>query len=109
MQTSQAEMRAAAKSAHLDCLEDHMTAQALQNTTNNDHETSFSSALIKPQDPERMLCVVCMEREKRVVLLPCKHCCMCKECTDQIVAHWRDQAQCPVCRQLIVDTLEPFY
>lgn len=55
------------------------------------------------------LCVVCMEREKRVVLLPCKHCCMCKECTDQIVAHGCDQAQCPVCRQLIVDTLEPFF
>ena len=109
MQTGQAEMRAAAKSAQLDCLEDHMIAQALQNTTDNDHEASFSSALITPQDPERMLCVVCMEREKSVVLMPCKHLCICKWCVDQLIAQsGRKKAMCPVCRELIKDTIKPF-
>jgi hypothetical protein len=108
MQMGQAEMRAAAKSANLDCLEEHMTALALQNTTNNDHAASCASTLSNPQHSEKM-CVVCMEREKSVVLMPCLHLCICQECTDQLIAHsGRKKAMCPVCRQLIQNHIKPF-
>ena len=53
-----------------------------------------------------MLCVVCMEREKKVVLLPCKHMCMCKVCTAEIIA---DSARCPVCREHVADSFEAFF
>ena len=53
-----------------------------------------------------MVCIVCMEREKKVVLLPCKHMCMCKVCTDEIMA---DKARCPVCREPVVDSFEAFF
>ena len=104
----QAEMRAAAKSANLDCLEEHMTSLALQNTTDNDHAASFATTLSTPQDSDRM-CVVCMEREKSVVLMPCLHLCICQGCVDQLVAQsGRKKAMCPVCRELITDTIKPF-
>ena len=54
---------------------------------------------------EERLCVVCMVREKRVLLLPCHHLCMCEACTHKVVAH---SAQCPVCRQPIVDSIKAF-
>ena len=104
----QAEMRPAAKSANLDYLEDHMTPQALQNTIDNDHAASSASTVSKPQDSEKM-CVVCMEREKSVLLMPCLHLCICQGCTDQLIAHsGRKKAMCPVCRQLIKKTIKPF-
>ena len=36
-------------------------------------------------------CVVCLERERDVVLYPCKHCCLCKECKESV-------HRCPICR-----------
>ena len=110
MQTGQEAMRAAAKTTYLDRLEEDMTAQALHNSNDNNHTASFASTSSKPQDPERM-CVVCMEREKSVVLMPCKHQCICKECVDQlkrIAQIERKKPMCPVCRELIRDTIEPF-
>lgn len=57
------------------------------------------------ETPIRFLCVVCMEQEKSVVLLPCKHMCMCKACTQQILARGQDTAMCPVCRGPIHDIM----
>ena len=59
-----------------------------------------------PQPREDMLCVVCMEREKKVFLLPCRHICMCKVCTDEIIA---GSAQCPVCREHVENSFEAFF
>ena len=55
---------------------------------------------------EERLCVVCMVHEKKVLLLPCKHLCMCKACTDKIVT---GSARCPVCRELVADSVEAFF
>ena len=59
-----------------------------------------------PHPRSDMLCVVCMEGEKKVVLLPCKHMCMCKVCAAEIIA---DSAQCPVCREHVADSFEAFF
>lgn len=39
-------------------------------------------------------CVVCFERERDVVLYPCKHCCLCRECNEHV-------HRCPICRASI--------
>ena len=54
---------------------------------------------------EERLCVVCMVREKQVLLLPRRHMCMCEECTEEVAA---DSAQCPVCRKHIVHSMKVF-
>ena len=83
----QAELQAIEKNMALDQLEEDMTNLALQPRA------------------DVLLCVVCMEREKKVLLLLCRHICMCKACTDKIVG---GSAQCPVCREHVVDSIEIF-
>jgi tRNA(Ile2) C34 agmatinyltransferase TiaS len=55
----------------------------------------------------RLMCVVCMEAEKSVMLLPCTHMCMCEACTHRIRSAGGRAAQCPVCRQRIASTVQP--
>ena len=55
----------------------------------------------------RLTCVVCMEAEKSVMLLPCTHMCMCEACTHRILSAGGQAAQCPVCRQRIASTVQP--
>jgi len=45
---------------------------------------------------EQRLCVICQERDKCVVLLPCRHLCLCEDCSthDGLLL-------CPLCRQPI--------
>ncbi|XP_005182801.1 uncharacterized protein LOC101897854 [Musca domestica] len=52
-------------------------------------------------------CIVCMERAKNILLLPCKHICLCSNCAEHIMAE-RETKFCPLCRQDIIDTLEVF-
>ena len=40
---------------------------------------------------DRMLCVVCQESERGVLLVPCGHCVLCPECAPACSA-------CPICR-----------
>lgn len=42
------------------------------------------------------LCSICWEAEKTIVLLPCRHFCLCQGCssTDKLTS-------CPICRQTI--------
>lgn len=49
------------------------------------------------------LCVICQERDRCVLLLPCKHLCLCTECsgTDALV-------NCPLCRQKIQEKMGIF-
>ncbi len=60
---------------------------------------------------ERKKCLVCHERECDVVLIPCYHLCMCKQCYDELhLLVWRESnieaylrnndkpSKCPLCR-----------
>jgi hypothetical protein len=42
------------------------------------------------------LCVVCMDRHSSILLSPCGHCCLCGECSEEMVAY--SMRLCPVCR-----------
>ncbi|KAK4326111.1 hypothetical protein Pmani_003326 [Petrolisthes manimaculis] len=52
--------------------------------------------------PENMMCVVCMG-PRDVLLLPCRHICVCGECALRL-----DPRACPVCRTHI-DTIQPVF
>ena len=40
-------------------------------------------------------CVVCIERNKCIVLMPCKHLCVCELCASTC------SGRCPICRAVI--------
>jgi RING finger protein 26 len=52
---------------------------------------------------EQRLCVICQEKEKGVVLLPCRHMCLCDAC-----AKHDELKQCPLCREKILHKISVF-
>ena len=49
------------------------------------------------REREQKLCVICLSRERNLLLHPCKHYCVCKTCA-------RHVQDCPVCRRRIHHT-----
>lgn len=52
---------------------------------------------------EQRLCVICQENEKTVVLLPCRHLCLCDGCSVHSALD-----MCPLCREAIVHKISVF-
>ena len=52
---------------------------------------------------EGELCVICCDKKKNVVLLPCKHLCICESCEEGLKQ--QPKPSCPMCRCLIKDTM----
>ena len=50
-------------------------------------------------------CVVCLEGERSVVLLPCRHAVLCTKCSGLVQ---QTSGRCPVCRAGITSTLSTF-
>ncbi|KAK9873441.1 hypothetical protein WA026_022673 [Henosepilachna vigintioctopunctata] len=44
------------------------------------------------------LCIICEERSRCIVIVPCGHLCLCKECNDILKEY---DHNCPICRQNI--------
>lgn len=45
---------------------------------------------------EEKQCVICLSQEKEVLVLPCKHVCVCKDCAGALGV--KGAGKCPVCR-----------
>lgn len=55
-----------------------------------------------PKEPrQQRVCKVCMEQEVSVLLLPCRHLCLCKQCEARLDA-------CPVCNAVKNASLQIF-
>jgi len=48
-------------------------------------------------------CVVCMEHAKTMLLLPCRHLCVCAACGAR-----RELDRCPVCRQRVAERIDVY-
>ncbi|XP_022100990.1 E3 ubiquitin-protein ligase RNF26-like [Acanthaster planci] len=61
------------------------------------------------EERDRQLCVVCQDNGKNILILPCKHLCVCLECVEEITGQQRrDARKCPLCRQAIRSYLEVY-
>merc|ERR1712232_142254 len=69
--------------------------------------------VLGPDSPQRILgifgfadeeaevgCQVCFESQKSVLLLPCRHCCICEGCLRSL-----PQERCPICRAVFTGFL----
>jgi hypothetical protein len=51
-----------------------------------------------------MSCVICQDATKRILLLPCKHVCLCIGCSEK-----EKPTECPMCRAKISEMTEVFF
>ena len=59
---------------------------------------SFHSPSCGRRAEDRLLCVCCQEHERAVVLLPCRHWVLCRECARAVA---KGKGGCPICRAAI--------
>mmetsp|Transcript_11801 Transcript_11801/g.20190 ORF Transcript_11801/g.20190 Transcript_11801/m.20190 type:complete len:345 (+) Transcript_11801:24-1058(+) len=52
-------------------------------------------------EPEE--CVICMTEERTTVLLPCRHVCLCEECSELFRTRTE---KCPICRSRVLNLLQ---
>lgn len=57
----------------------------------------------KKNDNPEIFCIVCQEEFKSVVLLPCRHLCMCVNCSHNLHFY---QEVCPLCRTLVTNKMK---
>ena len=53
---------------------------------------------------EEHLCVVCEDAKKSVIILPCKHMCLCANCAD-----FDRIKECPMCRAKVEDSMTVYW
>lgn len=61
-------------------------------------------------DGQDSMCCICKEAVKTVLLMPCRHLCVCVECCDELTRDARGsfRGKCPVCRVHIESSLRIF-
>lgn len=57
------------------------------------------------QEESNQNCIICTEKSKCILLMPCRHLSTCKECTETLQ---RYQQNCPICRRYISYTIHVY-
>jgi Zinc finger, C3HC4 type (RING finger) len=64
---------------------------------------SASNVVINSEEVQQRRCVICHDKEKSVILMPCRHLCLCIECSNNISVE-----TCPKCRAIICSKIHVF-
>ena len=56
-----------------------------------------------------MMCVLCLERPKEVLIQTCKHLVFCHECELQYALKHGNDKECPICRKKYAKTLKVMF
>lgn len=62
------------------------------------------------REREDKLCVICQDREKCIMILPCRHLCICQDCQLRLMQR-TDQPHsrtCPICRKNVKQTIKAY-
>lgn len=75
---------------------------------NNEADEDVEDLLFEQVERERedKLCVICQDQEKCIMILPCRHLCICQGCQGPLL-----QAQnksCPICRRMVRQTIKAY-
>jgi hypothetical protein len=70
-----------------------------------EHKASTSCNNRETKINDDRCCIICQENIKCILILPCKHLCLCSDCTTRLM---RYGAKCPVCRKPINSTMKVF-
>lgn len=58
---------------------------------------------------EVTICIVCQDKQRSTVLLPCRHLCLCRECAESLMNNInRKKRKCPLCRCDIANVLDVY-
>jgi hypothetical protein len=60
----------------------------------------------KTEDDDNF-CVLCLESKKEVILMPCKHMCLCKGCAAERL--FKALNECPMCRAKVEDSMDVYW
>jgi len=78
----------------------------------NSDQEEVEDILLEQVERERedKLCVICQDREKCIMILPCRHLCICNDCQVSLMnrtdrAHSRT---CPICRKIVKQTIKAY-
>ena len=77
--------------------------EAQQQTTLASPSTLMQDTANENNGADENLCVICEDGKKQVVLLPCKHMCLCKACADL-----KKIKECPMCRSNVESSMAVF-
>ena len=76
---------------------------ALKDMNHDDFEREIE------RERDKRMCVVCQDAHKSVLILPCKHMCLCVACANQIVrSHFPERRICPLCRTRIERVMDVY-
>ena len=68
--------------------------QPTGNPNHTTHTASISSGV-----PEEMLCLICMDNRKEVMIQSCRHLVYCRQCEHNYNLKNLHKRECPICRK----------
>ncbi|XP_023323373.1 uncharacterized protein LOC111697564 [Eurytemora carolleeae] len=70
-------------------------------------EGSVEDLLLREVERERedKLCVICVDKEKCIMILPCRHLCICEGCQGPLRTH---RNICPICRKPVKQLIKAY-